>query len=575
MLCQLTIKNIALIDALTIEFTDGLNVLTGETGAGKSIVIDAMNLALGERADRDLIRSGQERASVEALFDVSACPSVAPLLEENGIETEGGQLIVSRVLTLSGRNIVRINGTLVPLSLLKQVTSALVDVHGQHEHQYLMDEGRHLGFLDGFARHEVGEVAAVVAEKFQQYHAIKLRLRGIRQNSQERVQRVDMLRYQIDEIAQAKLKQGEEDELLEQRNLIRNAEKILSALSQCSAYLDGYEEMPACTDSIRQAVSLLSGISGYGAQFETLEEQLRDVYYTLEDIAMQVHVQAEKMDFDPAVADAVESRLDEIKSLKRKYGNTIEDVLRYQQDAQKELDQLTRQEKDSSQLDQQFARLSKELYEACTRLHDLRKQAAERFCAAVEEQLRDLGMAKARLHVDFAALLPFDQAEKYYSASGLDRVRFMISTNAGEPLKPLARTASGGELSRIMLAFKTIAAGIDDVGTMVFDEIDTGISGHMAQVVGEKMAAIGRSRQVICVTHLPQIAALGDSQHLVEKYEEEERTLTHVRSLSFEERVMELARMVGGAAQTEATLQHAREMLKLAAQLRNDSITKN
>lgn len=564
MLCQLSIKNIALIDNLTIEFTEGMNVLTGETGAGKSIVIDSMNLALGERADRDLIRAGQERASVEALFDITSCPALFPILEESGIETDGGQLIVSRVLTTAGRNIVRINGVLTPLSLLRQITSALVDVHGQHEHQYLMDEGRHLGFLDSYAHNEISPAARRVEELYRQMHSLKLRLRGINEGTQERAQRLDMLQFQVEEIQQARLKDGEEEELLEQRDLIRNSERILSALSQCSAFLDGYDDMPACTDSIRQSVSLLSSISGYGAQFSTLEEQLRDVYYTLEDLAMQIHVQADKMEFDPETAEQVESRLDEIRTLERKYGNSIADILRYQEDAEKEIAQLSRQEQDSSQLDKRFSQLSRELYDACMRLHELRQHAAERFSAAVEEQLKDLGMAKARLHVDFAPIPAFDQAEKYYAPTGLDRVRFLISTNAGEPLKPLSRTASGGELSRMMLAFKAIAADQDDVGTMVFDEIDTGISGRMAQVVGEKMAGIGRSRQVICVTHLPQIAAMGDSHHLVEKQEEENRTHTNVRTLSREERIGELARMVGGALESQSALSHAAEMLRMA-----------
>ena len=395
-------------------------------------------------------------------------------------------------------------------------------------------------------------------------HSLKLRLRGINEGTQERAQRLDMLQFQVEEIQQARLKDGEEEELLEQRDLIRNSERILSALSQCSAFLDGYDDMPACTDSIRQSVSLLSSISGYGAQFSTLEEQLRDVYYTLEDLAMQIHVQADKMEFDPETAEQVESRLDEIRTLERKYGNSIADILRYQEDAEKEIAQLSRQEQDSSQLDKRFAQLSRELYDACMRLHELRQNAAERFSAAVEEQLKDLGMAKARLHVDFAPIPAFDQAEKYYAPTGLDRVRFLISTNAGEPLKPLSRTASGGELSRIMLAFKAIAADQDDVGTMVFDEIDTGISGRMAQVVGEKMAGIGRSRQVICVTHLPQIAAMGDSHHLVEKQEEENRTHTNVRTLSREERIGELARMVGGALESQSALSHAAEMLRMA-----------
>ena len=572
MLCQLSIRNIALIDRLNLEFTEGLNVLSGETGAGKSIVIDAMNLALGERADRDLIRAGQDRAVVEALFDISAAPSLAPLLEENGVDFEGGQLIVSRTITLAGRNIVRLNGALVPLSLLRGVTSALVDVHGQHEHQSLLDEGRHLKFLDDFAREEIEAPARRVRELFDQYRSVRLRLRGMRQGNAERAQRLDMLRYQVEEIDRARLSCGEEEELTSQRDLIRNAERILSALSQCSAFLDGYEDMPACTDSIRQAVSLLGSISGYGAPFAALEEQLRDIYYTLEDIAMQLHVQAEKMDFDPERAEYVETRLDEIKSLKRKYGNSVEDVLRYRDEAEKEIDQLSRQEKDSGALDKRLSKLSRELYAACRDLSALRRAAAERFCAAVEGQLRDLGMRRAHLHVDFAALPEAEEAEKFFSSSGLDRVRFLIAVNAGEPLKPLSRTASGGELSRIMLAFKTIAADSDDVGTLVFDEIDTGISGRMAQVVGEKMAAIGRSRQVICVTHLPQIAALGDSHHLVEKRESDGRTVTNVRSLDFEARVCEIARMVGGAQETEATRSHAREMLLQAAALRQSLI---
>ncbi len=569
MLCQLSIKNIALIDSLTIEFGSGFNVLTGETGAGKSIVIDSMNLALGERADRDLIRAGEERASVEALFDVENCAPVLSLLEENGIECDGGQMIVSRVLTSSGRNIVRINGTLVPLTLLKSVTSALVDVHGQHEHQYLLDESRHLGFLDTYAKHNIDTLKQEVAEAYHKYVTLRTRLRGINNGTKERAQRLDMLSYQVAEIKKARLKMGEEESLAEQRELMRNSERIAEALQECVSLLDGQEDSdtPGSTDAIRQTVSLLSGISRFSSAFENLENQLRDVYYTLEDLAMQVHVQADQMEFDPKLQEQVENRLEEIKNLKRKYGGSIGEILKYQSDAEKEIEQLSRQEQDSGQLDKKFAEISKKLYDLCINLHEKRVIAGEAFSKAVEKQLNDLGMKNAHMLPEFAPIPAFEEAEAFYSATGLDRVRFLLSVNPGEPVKPLSRTASGGELSRIMLAFKAIAADQEDVGTMVFDEIDTGISGRMAQVVGEKMALIGKAHQVICVTHLPQIAALGKHHHLVEKSTDGTRTNTDVRTLSVDERVQELARMVGGVTTTEATLSHAREMLSQAAEL--------
>ena len=569
MLCQLSIKNIALIENLTIEFGSGFNVLTGETGAGKSIVIDSMNLALGERADRDLIRAGCDRASVEALFDVGDCASVASLLEENGIECEGGQMIVSRVLTSTGRNIVRINGSLIPLSLLKAITSALVDVHGQHEHQYLLDESRHLGFLDDFAMQETSELRDKVDQAYHKYVTLRNRLKGINSGTKERARRLDMLNYQVGEIKKARLKIGEEEKLMEQRELMRNSERIAGALQECIGLLDGEEggDAPGATDAISQTVSLLGGISRFGSAFESLEEQLREVYYTLDDLTMQVHTQADQMEFDPKLQEQVENRLEEIRNLKRKYGGSIEEILKYCADAEKEIEQLSKQEEDSGQIDKKFAEISKILYGLCTELHEKRAKAGESFSKAVEKQLSDLGMSRARMLPEFAPIPSIEEAEAFYTASGLDRVRFLLSVNPGEPVKPLSRTASGGELSRIMLAFKAIAADQQDVETMVFDEIDTGISGRMAQVVGEKMARIGKNHQVICVTHLPQIAAMGQCHHLVEKSTDGVTTHTDVRTLSAEERVIELARMVGGVTTTEATLSHAREMLTQAAQL--------
>ncbi|MDR2515178.1 MAG: DNA repair protein RecN [Christensenellaceae bacterium] len=560
MLFQLKVQNIALIEELVIEFGEGLNVLTGETGAGKSIVIDAMNLALGERADRDLIRSGEQKAQVHALFDISASKKAKALLDENGIPAEDGELVVSRELLLSGRNVVRVNGSLAPLALLKQLSALLVDVHGQHEHQSLMDESRHLAFLDAFAGEALDSARAEVAALYAAWRELSQRLAQIRGGAQQRAQRLDMLQYQATEIESARLRPGEEEELAEKRSLFRNGERIAAALGGALQALEGGESAPGALDAARQALTLLGGIAKLSKEFSTLEEALADAVYGLEDVASQLFDQNQGLEFDPKELERAENRLDLIKNLKRKYGADVSAVLAYLDQISGELQQLKSGNDDSAALEAELKRAEEALLQAELRLSALRRESGKRFEAGLLSELQDLGMAGARFMLEFNEIPSESSALRaLHSADGLDRLRFLLSANRGEDLKPLSHTASGGELSRIMLAFKALCAG--EVRTMVFDEIDTGISGHMAQVVGEKMCAIGGERQVICVTHLPQIAALGHSHLLVQKREEGGRTITFVEGLTAEQRVVEIARMIGGKEITSSALEHAREML--------------
>lgn len=563
MLCQLSIKNIALVEDLTIEFTPGLNVLTGETGAGKSIVIDSLNLALGERADRDLIRAGEQKASVQALFDVSENEEALQALQQEGVETEGGDLIVSRELSVQGKNVVRMNGVLLPLAKLKQISMLLVDVHGQHEHQSLLDEDKHLGFLDQYAVAEVAAPLAKVRQTYEDWHAKQARLNKIITNAQQRAQRLDMLEYQADEIEKAHLVPDEEEKLKAKQSMYKNAGKIAESLSKAVACLEGGDEGLSVLDALRVASQEVSAATRYLPELSPQEEAINDALFTVEDVRAQLSDRLESLDFNEREAERVENRLDEIKNLKRKYGESIPAILKYLDAISEEITALKRDEKDSGALEKEVLDARQQLLQAENALSEKRREAAKRFEQALLVQLKDLGMASATFTVEFS---PLPQEENALAAAstphGYDAVRFLLSANKGEPLKPLAKTASGGELSRIMLAFKTICAGAVD--TMVFDEIDTGISGKMAQVVGEKLSGIGGEKQVICVTHSAQIAALGTSHHLVSKAVEQERTKTNVELLQQEERIREIARIIGGRTITNAAVENAREMLAQA-----------
>lgn len=560
MLLELTIKNIALIESLRVEFAQGFNVLTGETGAGKSIMVDSINLALGGRADRDLIRTGAEKASVQALFDISNNPKALEFAREQDIDVEDGVIAIRRDLSREGRNICRVQDVVVPLATLKRLTTLLMDIHGQHEHQALMNPAKHLDFLDAFAGAKVGEARNEVAALHAARGKIAAQLKRLMNDVSERERLVDVLSFQAQEIAAAKLKAGEEEKLKKKLSVLENSEKIRQGVE--AAYTLVYQgdgRAPSAQEGLLRSAEAMDRIAALDERYGALAGRLRELYYGAQDVGYELQSLMEGLDFEPQLLDRIAGRLDLIGRLERKYGATVEEVIAFGASAESRLSELKQSDESISALKKQYKEADGKLREACSALTALRKTAAERLAEAICAQLKDLGMGKTRFEVRV-------EPEPKPTATGMDRVEFMISPNPGEPMKPLANIASGGEISRVMLALKAISVDAEGVDAMVFDEIDTGVSGRMAQVVGEKMCLIARSRQVLSITHLPQIAALGDAHFLVEKIAGENRTDTHVRLLDDEGRVHELARLVGGASETESSLSHAGNMLREAAE---------
>ena len=562
MLLELNIRNIALIERLHLELGEGLNVLTGETGAGKSIVIDSVNLVLGGRADRELIRTGADRASVQAVFDVAGNEKIRSLLESWQLEDEDGILTLGRELSQSGRNICRVAGNVVPLSQLRQIAAMLVEMHGQHEHQSLMTPANHLGILDHYGSEDHVHLAEQVKGQFEEFSAVKRRLQQLRNDLRDRALKQEVLSRQKEEIESLHLKKGEDEKLERQFTLMQNAEKLSSSVEKAYRLVyTGTERSPSATEALRRASAAMDKISGIDTRFDALSGRLNELYIGAQDAGYELQDLMEGLDFDPAAFDRVGSRLEDIEKVKRKYGPELSDVLRQKDEIDKQLAALDEGDLRADELREQASFCETQLRLSAQALSQAREQLARRFEQAVTGQLAQLGMSRVRFEVRLTRL-------EQPGAQGFDSAEFFISPNPGEPLKPLSATASGGELSRIMLAIKTIMADRDQVGTMIFDEIDTGISGRMAQVVGEKMSAIGRRRQVIAVSHLPQIAALGDHHFLVEKTVKDGRTGSSVRALSTEERVDEIARMVGGAGDLETGRAHARSMLEAAHRVR-------
>lgn len=554
MLLDLEIQNVALIEKLSIEFSPGLNILTGETGAGKSIVIDSIGLALGGRADRGLIRTGEDRMRVQAVFDVSKNAAARAYLAENGLEDEDGTVSVVREVAASGRNLTRIAGQLMPLASLRAFTALIVDVHGQHEHQSLLNEATHLRCLDAWAGAGVEALRQDTAAAYAAARAAKKRLDDFASDPAELARRMDMLSFQISEITAAALEPGEEERIAERLVRLKNAGRIAAAIAQAHAVLSG-----GAPGRIREAAEALSSVAAYEPRCAGLADRLSECYYTLEDTGYELGSVADEIgSYDEREVDALEDRREAIGALKRKYGADIPAILAHRDRAQVQLDALASGEDTMRRLRAEYERCHAALDDACAALSRARRAAAAEFCAAVMRHLADLSMPAARFEAVFSPAAP--------GADGADEVRFHISPNAGEPLKPLIRIASGGELSRIMLALKTITAERDCISTMIFDEIDTGISGRVAGAVAAKMRAIAGARQVICVSHLAPIAVAGDRHFLIEKRELDGRTSTSLRPIAGEERVREVARLTG-AGETAAAMAAAREMLRRAESL--------
>ncbi len=554
MLKELNIQSIALIDSLRIEFTRGLNALTGETGTGKSIVVDCMNLALGQRGGREMVRTGEEKGHVRALFDIGDCPQAKAFLDEMQIDYDDGYAEISREISVSGRGICRINGCVTPLGTLKAFSSLLVDLHGQQEHQKLMDAAFHRAYLDGFGGETIEKKRAEVGEAYALYKNACRELEQLSQDERLLNQKSDLLSMQVKEIGAAKLKEGEEEELKRKSTLFENSEKLSQSMRVAyeRLYLGG--KSLSAQESIKRAADAVAGIANLDQAYADLQGRLEELLYTVKDVGYEVQSIYEELSFDPQEAERVQDRLDLIKKLERKYGPELKDVIEYGNKAKAELDSLNRIDERREEAEKICGECKKELLSVSNELSALRRKAAEGLCRAVTEQLKDLGMERTRFEVRFTPL-------KEGREDGAEDVEFMISPNPGEPLRPLTEIASGGEISRFMLALKVILAENDGIETMIFDEIDTGISGRMAQTVGEKMALLGAEKQVICVTHLAQIAALADTQFAVEKRVEGERTVSTMKKLDEEGRLSEIARLVGGAEKDLSGTEHARSML--------------
>lgn len=568
MLHSLYLENIALIEKLGIELFPGFNVLTGETGAGKSIIIDAVNFVLGERTSRDLIRNGAARAKVEAVFNLNEGDAAFAALDALGIEYDGNELILSRELSAAGRNACRVNGTLVPVASLKSVSDTLVDIHGQHEHQALLDAENHISYLDAYCHAEslpiIEKIDAIVSRR----NELMLKRNSGFSSEREREREMDMLRYQIEEIASANLEAGEEERLNAEKTVLLNAERIRTALETAHMALSGAEEGSALS-AIDTARRSMRDIAALNKDYEALGNKIEELYYAAEDISFVLRDTSENVESDMQRLEEIEQRLKLISDLKRKYGRTVEDVIDFGKDAGTKLNELENAEALAVELDAKLDRLKAEYNVAADELSKVRRAAGDRLKRDVLNELKDLGMAKAMFDVALS-----DASGGEPRKGGRETAEFMLSANPGEPLKPLEKVASGGELSRIMLCFKSIFADNDRVPTLIFDEIDTGISGRTAAVVGEKMLGIAKKHQVICVTHLAQIAALAEAHLMVRKYDDGKNTFVETRQLNEEEKVQRIAQMMDGESDSPSALTHARELIARADKIKEKTADK-
>ena len=553
MLEHLHIRNAALIKESEISFGDGLNILTGETGAGKSMIIDSLQFALGGRAGKDFLRHGEKQAAVEALFSVQS-QALAEKLAENGIAPEeDGTLLITRTLSETGKSVCRINGSTVTVGMLKEIAEDMIDIYGQHEHQSLLNPAKHIRLLDRFCGAGFGEAMEEYKNSWQRLKELEKQLVILIGDESQREQRMDMLRFQKEEIEAAALQEGEEEALLERKKRLSSMEKLMRLTGESVTLLyDGDDRAPSACDQLGDALAKLQEAAEYDAALSPLADALADGYAAVEDCARELKREAERQETDPEELERIEERLQLFYKLKRKYGGSIEAVLDFYKKAVQELDFLSNSSEKAAELSAEKAAEEKRLSALAETLTARRKATAEQVEEQIEAALHDMEMKHARFHIQMD-----EKAD--WGADGKDKVEFLISANAGEPLKPLAKIASGGEMSRVMLALKTVLVDADEIGTFIFDEIDTGVSGRTARKVGEKMRFLGGKRQILCITHLPQIAAMADNHFLIEKESNAGETVTRVTALDEEGAVREVARLMNDV--TETTLAAARELL--------------
>ncbi|MGM7681504.1 DNA repair protein RecN [Cytobacillus sp. Hm23] len=573
MLVELTIKNFAIIDSLSISFDKGLTVLTGETGAGKSIIIDAIHLLAGGRGSSDLVRYGEKRAEIEGLFllddNAQSCYNKAA---EFGIEISDGMVVLHRDMYTTGKSVCRVNGKLVTIATLREIGATLVDIHGQHEHQELMIADNHSYLLDQYGGKNIKSALNEYEVLYKKYVNLTNKLQKLSDNEQEMAHRLDLIQFQSKEIQEANLVQNEDDELLDEKMKISNFEKIYEALHNTYQSLLGEQRG---LDWLGLAMNHLDGVSTYDANLKEAFETISNSYYLVEEISYKIRNQLDELEYDPDRLNFIEGRLNELNHLKRKYGRTVQDILEYAATIEEEIDTIQNRDSHVLQLKKDLEGISADLLLEAKNLSVLRKQYADLLIKDIKRELKHLYMDKTTFDValskkegihetSFANEIPVK-----YKKNGIDEVEFFISTNPGEPLKPLSKVASGGELSRIMLAIKSIFSKHQGVTSIIFDEVDTGVSGRVAQAIAEKIYHVSVGSQVLCISHLPQVAAMADTHLFISKNTSQDRTTTKVTHLNKNEKIKEIGRMISGVEITDLTKKHAKELLDLAKNLKN------
>ncbi|MGV3466641.1 MAG: DNA repair protein RecN [Heyndrickxia sp.] len=564
MLQELTIRNFAIIDELNLSFEKGLTALTGETGAGKSIIIDAIHLLVGGRGSVEFIRHGEKKAEIEGLFMIRN--NEHPCVErarEFGIEIEDGMIVLHRDISANGKNVCRINGKLVTISVLREFGSTLVDIHGQHEHQELMNESLHLQLLDQYGKSEIEKAMENYSDVYKNYEQTLSRLKKLSENEQQMAHRLDLIQFQLQEIQNADLQLEEDEQLLDEKRKLMNFERLFDALKTSFEALQGEQRG---LDWISLLMTQMETAAELNKEYEPMLEAVSNCFYTLEDITRNISDELDNLEFQPERLNEIENRLNEINQLKRKYGQSIQGILEYGAKIEEEIETITNRESHIEKLQKSLITLQKDLFLEGKQLSDLRRIWAKRLTEAISSELKQLYMDKTIFEVRFhhSAENYLDMQDIPFKKDGLDSVEFYISTNPGEPLKPLTKVASGGELSRIMLALKTIFSKHQGITSIIFDEVDTGVSGRVAQAIAEKIQQISIDSQVFCISHLPQVAAMADTHLFIKKETAGGRTRTSVQQLSQEEKITEIGRMISGVEITNVTKEHAKELIELA-----------
>lgn len=565
MLEYLHIKNVALIDEQFINFSEGLNILTGETGAGKSMVIDSINFVLGEKVSKDFIRSGETNALVEVLFFLKEQKTLEAI-KNLDVELDAyNSLLISREINKNGRTVCKINGRGTTMNIIKEISSILIDIHGQHQHQSLLNSSKHIVLLDQFCGDKLQILKNELYKEYREYKSIQDKIKQLTGDEKERQQKIDILQYQINEIQTAKLKPNEEEDLLQQRKILAGAEKLNSNIKEIGILLNGDDSnYTGAVDQLNKIANLLKESSDIDLSLSELTALSQNITVQLEELAVDLRRYNKDIDSSPEQLFEVETRLDLIYNLKKKYGSNIQEILDFYNKIKNQLDFISNSEQELQKLDAGLKLQYDKISKLCEKITEIRKSKSVDIQTYIENTLTELEMKSAKFKIQITKKQEFNE-------NGWDNIEFLISANAGEPLKPLAKIASGGEMSRVMLALKTVLADVDNIESLIFDEIDTGVSGRTAQKVAEKMAIISKNHQILCITHLPQIAAMADSHYLIEKIEQNNKTITKIYDLDEQHSILELARLIGGATITNTTITAATEMKNFAK--RENSVT--